>query len=121
MLEQSSFSLYCAYAVDIFGKDFEVANLDGVLCTHTHMVPAQSGEMLEAALNRSMDELLGERAEALRVLIKANYHPSRAVMPTAEGIVLWLRKNLPEQADQILRRAREHYQLALPVPPLLGD
>lgn len=24
LLEQSSFSLYCAYAVDIFGKDFDI-------------------------------------------------------------------------------------------------
>ena len=27
LLEQSAFSFYCAYAIDVFGKDFEVANL----------------------------------------------------------------------------------------------
>ena len=113
LLEQSSFSLYCAYAIDVFGKEFAVANLDGVLCTHTHMVPAQPNGTLETALNRSMDEILGPKADALRVLIKANYRPAWAVMPGAESLVLWLRNNLPEQADPIVDRARDHYQVLL--------
>jgi hypothetical protein len=113
LLEQSSFSLYCAYAIDVFGKEFQVSNLDGVLCTHTHLVPAQPDGTLETALNRSMDEILGPKADDLRVLIKANYHPSWAVMPAAESIVLWLRKNLPEQADHIVTLARQHYQFLL--------
>ncbi len=111
LLEQSSFSLYCAYAIDIFGKEFDVANLDGVLCTHTHLVPAQPDGTLETALNRSMDEILGAEADELRLLIKANHQPAWAVMPTAERIVLWLRKNVPEQADHIVDRARQHYML----------
>ena len=113
LLEQSTFSLYCAYAIDVFGKDFEVANLEGVLCAHTHLVPAQTNGTLETALNRSMDEILGPKAEALRVLIKGNHRPTWAVIPTAENIALWLRKNLPEQADEIVRRARHHYELLL--------
>jgi hypothetical protein len=113
LLEQSSFSLYCAYAIDVFGKEFEVANLEGVLCTHTHLVPAQPDGTLETALNRSMDEILGPKADALRILIKANHRPAWAVMPSAESIVLWLRRNLPDQADQIVRRARDHYHLLL--------
>ena len=123
LLEQSSFSLYCAYAIDVFGKEFEVGNLDGVLCTHTHLVPAQPNGTLETALNRSMDEVLGPKADALRILIKANYRPGWAMMPTAESILLWLKKNLPEQADQIVKRARQHYQLLLqPVgSPVLGE
>jgi len=121
LLEQSSFSLYCAYAIDVFGKEFEVANLEGVLCTHTHMVPSQPDGKLETALNRSMDEILGPKADALRVLIKANHRPAWAVMPTAESIVLWLRKNLPEHADQIVSRARHHYHLLLqPDSSLVG-
>ena len=117
LLEQSAFSLYCAYAIDVFDKEFHVANLDGVLCTHTHLVPAQPNGNLEAALNRAMEEILGEDADSLKVLIKANYRPSWAVMPNAEAIVLWLRKNLPGQAEEIVTRARDHYlALELHVP-----
>lgn len=122
LLEHSAFSLYCAYAVDVFGKEFEIGNLEGVLCTHTHLVPAQPDGSLETALNRSMDELLGPKADKLRVLIKANYNPSWAVMPNAESIVFWLRKNLPRHADEIFDRARSHYHLLLQPPssPLAG-
>jgi len=109
LLEQSSFSLYCAYAIDVFGKEFNVANLDGVLRTHTHLIPAQPNGMLEAALHQSMDEVLGAQAEELRMLIKGNHRPAWAVMPTAEATVLWLRKNLPEQAEHIVSLARQHY------------
>ncbi len=109
LLEQSSFSLYCAYAIDVFGEEFAVANLDGVLCTHTHMVPAQPNGTLEAALNRSLDEGLGSKAEGLRILIKANHRPAWAVMPAAEQIVLWVRHNPPAQADQIISLAQHHY------------
>jgi hypothetical protein len=112
LLEQSSFSLYCAYAIDIFGSEFEVANLEGVLCTHTHLVPTQLDGTLETALNRSMDEILGPNADELRILIKGS-PPAWAVIPSAEAIVLWLRKNLPGQADLIFNRARQHYQLLL--------
>ena len=113
LLEQSSFSLYCAYAIDVFGREFEVANLHDVLCAHTHLVPSQPDGRLELALDRSMDEIPGEKAASLRVLIKANSRPGWAVIPTAENIVLWLRKNLPKQADQIVDRARFHYDLSL--------
>jgi hypothetical protein len=112
LLEQSSFSLYCAYAIDVFEKEFAVANLEGVLCTHTHLVPAQSDGSLEA-LNRSMDQILGSKAAALRVLIKSNQRANWAVMPSAEAILLWLRNNLPDQVDRIVARARQHYELLL--------
>jgi hypothetical protein len=110
LLEQAEFSLYCAYAIDIFGKDFEIASLDEVLCTHSHLVPSQSNGTLETAISRAMDEVLGPEAEALRIVIKTNHKPSRAVMPMAESMVLWLRKNLPDRADEIVTRARRHYE-----------
>jgi hypothetical protein len=113
LLEQSAFSLYCAYSVDVFGRAFELGNLEGVLCTHTHLVPAQPDGTLEAALNRSLDEILGPKADKLRVLIKANYNPTWAVMPPAESMVFWLKKNLPQRADQIFELAKQHYHLLL--------
>ena len=57
LLEQASFSLYCAYQIDVFGRDQDLFNLDDVLCTHTHLVPSQANGALEAALNRAMEEV----------------------------------------------------------------
>jgi hypothetical protein len=107
LLESSSFSLFCAYAIDVFGKDFN-ADLDSVLCTHTHVIPAQTDAKLETALRRAMDDIFGPKAETLRVTIKPS-HPSWAVLPNAESMLLWLRKNLPDDADRIVERTQHHY------------
>lgn len=113
VLEHSSFSLYCAYSIDIFGQEFQIGALDGILCTHSHLVPAQSNGNLETALNIAMDEFLGAKADAIRLRIGASHQPSWAVIPNAEAMVLWLRKNLPDRADDIVSRSRHYYNQLL--------
>jgi hypothetical protein len=110
LLTRSSFSLFCGYAIDVFGKDFQIGSLDALLCAHTHLLPATDGN-LEAAINMAMDEILGPSAKDLKLLIKANFRPAWAVMPFGEAMALWLRNNLPDQADRILGLARQHYGL----------
>jgi hypothetical protein len=83
LLARSSFSLYCAYPVDVFDKTFHPSALDGVLCTHTHLVPSESHGHLEAAINLAMDEILGQNADSLRLRFKADDPSSCAVMPKA--------------------------------------
>ena len=116
LLGRSSFSLFCGYAIDVFGKDFQIAPMDELLCAHTHLLPGSKGH-LEASLNRAMDEVLGPDSHDLKLLIKANFRPAWAVMPRGESTILWLRNNLPAQADQILSRAREHYR-AMHIEPV---
>jgi hypothetical protein len=110
LLARSSFSLYCAYAIDVFNKEFRLGVLDAVLCTHSHLMPAETNGNLEVAINRAMDEILGADADRLRPLIKANHRSSWAVMPKGESIILWLRNNLPGQAEQIVSLAHSYYQ-----------
>ena len=113
LLEQSNFSLYCAYAIDVFGTEFGGPNLDGILCTHTHLVPAQPDGSLEKALNLAMDETLGPAgAEEVRALMNSKRSAQWAVLPAAEAMMLCLRRNLPDMADEILQRARTHYHSA---------
>jgi hypothetical protein len=114
LLTRSSFSLYCAYAIDVFGKEFQVGALDALLCAHTHLVPAETKGNLETAIDQAMADILGPRADGLKLLIKANYRPAWAVLPAGEAVVLWLRNNLPDQAEKILERARQHYQALHP-------
>jgi hypothetical protein len=108
LVKKSEVSLFCAYPIDIFSPEFQVAKLDALLCAHTHLLPTDG--TLEEALNRAMDEVLGARVDGLRRLIQVNYRPSWAVIPRAEALVLWLRNNLPGSANQIIERAREYYQ-----------
>lgn len=113
LLGAHTFSLYCAYPIDVFGRDFQMSSVDGVLCTHTHLLPA--GDELEGAIERAMAELLGPRVDALKPLIRANFRPAWAALPRGEALVLWLRNNLPHESDRILARARQHLRTASPV------
>lgn len=106
LLAQSSFSLYCSYSIDVLGSEFHPDALDAVLSTHTHLLPDQHDRRLESALNRAMTEILGPEGNDLKPLIRATHRPSWAAMPDTEGAILWIRKNLPAHADEIMRRAR---------------
>jgi len=110
LLQAGDVSLFCAYPIDVFSPEFQAASLDALLRAHTHVVPTDSA--LDGALNRAMDEVLGDRVDDLRRLMQANHRPAWAVIPKPEAIILWLRNNLPGSVDQILDRARQYYQLA---------
>jgi hypothetical protein len=114
LLTQSAFSLYCAYSIDIFGKETHTDALDALLRTHTHLIPTERRGGLEKALNLAMDEVFGPKAGDYRLLIRTDHGSSMAVMPDAEAAVLWLRKNVSGQADDVIARAQRHYQTAVP-------
>jgi hypothetical protein len=109
LIEARSFQLLCGYPIGIFGEDFQLAEIDRVFCSHTAIVPAGSTSALTDAIDRAMDEVLGLRAERLRGLMKPNYRPAWPALPRAEAAILWLRNNIPDEADAVLRRARELY------------
>jgi hypothetical protein len=102
------FKLFCAYPIDVLSKGFRTAAVDALLRAHTHLLPSGSSGDLEDALNRAMDEVLGTESSGVRTLIEAHQRPSWAEMPSAEGMILWLRNNRPDQADQIVDLARQY-------------
>lgn len=114
LLAAHNFSLFCAYQIDVFGREFQAGVLDRVLCAHSHVVPAEADGALENAVERAMEEVLGPRAEEIRPLMKPKFRPAWAAVPTAQAAVLWLRNNLPGCADEILRRARLHRDTGAP-------
>ncbi len=112
--ETMRFSLYCSYTVDLLGPGTTGADLQEMITMHTHLLPMHGDGALEAAVNRAMDEILGPQTlDALLPLIRANV--SRVVLPEAERIVMWLRKNLPPYANDVLSRARAYFTQACTV------
>ena len=110
LLESNSFSLFCAYPIDLFGSEFQMSGLEAILGAHSHLLPAVKNEDLETAIDQSMNEMLGRRAEGLRSLIKASSRTTGAALPRAEATILWLRSNLGDEAEEILARARLRYR-----------
>jgi hypothetical protein len=112
LLAAKGFNLFCGYPIDIFGDKFQIAHVDALLCAHTHVLAGSSNGDLESAIERSMDEILGPKAEELRLLMTFNFRPSWAAMPRGEALILWLRNNLSGSAEQIISRARQYYGTA---------
>ncbi len=110
LMSSRALHLFCAYPIDVFGKDFQSKTLDPLLCAHTHLVPAGRNRDLDSAIHRAMDEILGANSQELRARIDGDPQPSWASMPEAEMAILWIRNNLPQHADEILQRAWRYYQ-----------
>jgi DcmR-like sensory protein len=110
LLRDGGFRLFCAYPIDVCGDGFTPADVDAVMSSHTHVVPA--GNELEPALERAMQDVLGTSAAALCRLMDADCRPSWAALPRAEATILWLRENVPSLTGAILTRAREYAHLA---------
>lgn len=110
LLDEARFSLFCAYTVDLLGHEDKGAVLHEMLSTHTHLLPVRSNGELDVAVDRALDEVLGApSAAALRPLVQANQNP-RTVVGGGEAMVLWLRKNLPRYAGDVLAKARKYYE-----------
>jgi hypothetical protein len=121
LIRSTESSLFCAYPIDVFGKDFQIAEVDALLCAHTHLLPSAIDSDLESSVDRAMDEVLGSKADRLRPLIKANYRPSWAAIPKGEALILWLRRNLPDHADEILSRSRQYYRVSQGTATMRND
>ncbi len=105
------FSLLCVYPIDVFGDQFESGILDALLCAHTHLLPTENSEVLENALHRAMDEVLGSEGLVLRTQFESCLRPAWATLPRAEAIILCLRNKIPDRASDILARAARYYAL----------
>jgi hypothetical protein len=115
LLASHSFSLYCSYSIDIFGRDFHPSAVSELLATHTHLIPADTDGGFESALNAAVDELLGAEAKKIRRLTRTHQPAEWGVIPDAEAMLLWLRTNLPIQAEEIVARAQTHYSARAPL------
>jgi hypothetical protein len=113
LLHGGGISLFCGYPIDVFADDFHRTHIHEVLCAHTNVLPTGPGGDLGAALDRAMDELLGAAADELRSSMNAGLPSSNLAMPEAESAILWLRSNVPDNAESILACARGYYEAAL--------
>lgn len=110
LIEVTGCDLFCSYPLDVFGEEFTSEALDVILSQHSHLVSLS--EHLEAALSRSIEEVLGSRVEGLRLLQAPQLKQEWAAVPPAEGLALWVRRHFQHRADEIFSRARKYYLAA---------
>lgn len=108
--ERTRFCLFCAYPVDVLGSDFEAGILDPLLCAHTHVISSDDEARLQTAIDHAMREVLdcAERRHAA----SARGRRAWAMLPSAESTILWLRRNAPDRAEDIVARVRQYFENA---------
>jgi hypothetical protein len=106
LLQSNGFSLFCGYPVDVFASDFYSAEMDAVLCAHSHLLP--TNDKLESVLHRAMDEVLVPLGLQIRELFQRQEKTTPS-LPSGEGLVRWLRTQMPEESVEILKRARRNF------------
>jgi superfamily I DNA/RNA helicase len=110
LLQAAGFTLFCGYPIDVLAEEFSAADIDALLCAHSHVLPASTS--LAGAIEASMDEVLGSAAARVRDLMSAGLRPSWAALPRGEAMILWLRHELPQYAPEIVARARSLHRAA---------
>lgn len=108
--DEISFELFCAYPIDVLDKDFDASVVDALLCAHTHLLPSTADASLQSALNRAIDEVRGSKESLRDSRINRKQKKDWAALPELESTILWLRANHPDQAEEILTKARSYYQ-----------
>jgi hypothetical protein len=110
LLHRGGISLFCGYPIDVFANDFQRAHIHDVVCAHSRVLPTGPGSDLGSALDRgAMDEHLGGLANEVRLSMKAGIPSLNLPIPETESAILWLRSNVPENAEEILSCAWGYY------------
>jgi hypothetical protein len=115
LLADADFGLHCAYPIDVFAPEFRPGAIDGVLEAHTHLIPAAANGDLEIAVGRAMYETFGQGVQTIRQGIQSGPGSAAALAP-AEAAILWLKRNRPDEAEEVLTRAWQHYQVLTRLP-----
>ncbi|HLI95789.1 MAG TPA: MEDS domain-containing protein [Candidatus Baltobacteraceae bacterium] len=104
------FSIFCSYQIDIFGREFQPGAVDGVLCTHSTVIPSGNDDRLHQSISTAMAHVLGvDRTAEILPEITGVMPRKWASLPRGETMALQLRKTLPEQAGDVLNLARKYY------------
>jgi len=106
-------SLLCAYRIDNFDRDVHRGALHQLTHTHSHVIPVEDYDRLEAAVSRAYEDVFGTLGDpGLRREQLVAEHRSPAAMPAAQAALVALRGLSPDIADVVLARARQHYDAA---------
>jgi hypothetical protein len=104
------FTLFCSYQIDVFGHEFHSGAIDGVLCTHSTVIPSGNDERLHQAISNAMARVLGvDRTAQILPEVVSGMPRKWAAVPRGETMILQLRKALPDRAGDVLALARSYY------------
>jgi len=100
-----TFSLLCTYALDPLAPKSYGAALESVCGCHTHLIPTRDYVRFNEAVLQSAISLLEPPLAQVLLGLAGNHRPSTA-MPPGQAVLIWLKRNMPRIADQVLQDVR---------------
>jgi MEDS: MEthanogen/methylotroph, DcmR Sensory domain len=103
-----SFSLLCAYELDVFDRETQATRLPEICRTHSHVKPADDARKLARAVDAALADVLGaSEAGQLYVVVSEELREER--VPSPQLMLMWVSEHMPVHAERILAAARERY------------
>ena len=110
VLAERHVSLLCAYQIDNFDPQVHRGLLHRITRSHSHLVPVEDYERLDAAVDRAYRDVFGDRPDTARLReLLAGQPSAAATMPPAQAALVALRDVRADIADDVLTRARHYY------------
>jgi hypothetical protein len=104
LAQLQTFSLLCAYDLDSLEEAAPGGGLERICRVHTHFIPARDHSRTDQAVARATEEVLERPLAAL--VDSVGKQPYAAAMPAAYATLLWLGRNMPQAAEQVLGRLK---------------
>ncbi|MES2365301.1 MAG: MEDS domain-containing protein [Pseudomonadota bacterium] len=106
--DQEEFSLLCAYSIDNLNPDSYDGSLARICQCHSHLIPTENYDLLEAAVQEATYNVLGPTLT--QALIKlAAARQTNTQMPSAQATLLFLSEKMPLMAKKILAHTQTYY------------
>ena len=109
LAKELGITIFCSFLCDRFNAQAYDGALHTVCCQHSHVIPAEDYAHHRIAVNRAINEVVGElRGTLLQSLASWKGVPFDA--PSSHALLFWLRDELPHHFDAVLARTHEHLQ-----------
>jgi hypothetical protein len=102
-----SFSLLCAYRLDVFDGATQEHALQEVCRVHSHVFPSHDERRFRDAVDSALLQVLGPAKTRDVYYIVGGRKRER--VPVAQDALRWVTANLPGEAEHVLARARALY------------
>ena len=103
------FALFCGYTMDTQCEHAYAAPLEELGRTHSDILGTSEDEQFGAALDRASKDLFGI---SLTRMAGVTGHDATSRFPNGQRTMLWVKRNLPMSAAQLIARARIYFGAA---------
>ena len=107
LLKEYPVSLLCAYRMDNLHPGPYPHDIECLCGSHTHFLPSQDFTLLDRALAKATENVMGVSLSGMMDSIGRFKHPTTS-MPAAQASLLYISKTMPITTEFILLQLRKH-------------